>query len=79
MNSTETREEIIQDIVAIYKDADPFKKFVITVLIKASASNDTAPLHGLIKACPRNKSVKEAARKMIAMIEKNLASKGVQE
>lgn len=78
MNSTETREDVIQDIVAIYKDSDPFKQFVIMVLIKAGANNDTAPLHALIKACPRNKSVKDAARKMIAAIEKELASKGAQ-
>lgn len=44
----------------------------------ASANNDTAPLHALIKACPRNKDVKKAARLMIAAIEKELASKGVQ-
>lgn len=79
MNSTETREDVIQDIAAIYKDADPFKRFVIMTLIRSSVKNDTAPLYALIKACPRNKSVKDAARTMIAMIEKNLASKGGQE
>lgn len=78
MNSTETRDDVIQDIVAIYKDSDPFKQFVIMVLVKASAKNDTAPLYALIKACPRNKSVKDAARKMIAMIERNLARKDVE-
>lgn len=78
MISTETREEIIQDIVSVYEASDAFNKFVIRVLIKASVENNTIPLHALIKACPRNKSVKDAARAAIAIIEKNLASKEVQ-
>lgn len=75
MNSTDTREDLIKDIVSIYEASDPFKRFVIMILIKASANNDTAPLYALIKACPRKKSVKTAARTVIAMIEKKLASK----
>lgn len=77
MNGTNTTEDSTQGFLALYKAADPFKQFVVRVLIKASDSNDTAPLHALIKACPRNKYVKTAARKMIAAIEKDLASKEV--
>lgn len=78
MNRTTTSEDPTQEFLALYKAADPFKQFVVRVLIKAATSNDTAPLQELIRLCPRNKDVKAAARLMMAAIEKELASKEVQ-
>lgn len=77
MNRTTTSDDSTPEFLALYKAADPFKQFVVRALIKAGTSNDTAPLHNLISLCPRNESVKAAARLMIAAIEKELVSKEV--
>lgn len=77
MNSPTHHEDLTQEFLALYKAADPFKQFVVRVLIKAGTSNDTAPLHDLISQCPRHEDVKAAARLMIAAIEKELISKEV--
>lgn len=78
MKSPTHHEDLTQEFLALYKAADPFKQFVVRVLIKAATSNDTAPLHELIRLCPRHEDVKAAARLMMAAIEKELASKEVQ-
>ncbi|SKA72430.1 hypothetical protein SAMN02745130_01069 [Thiothrix eikelboomii] len=78
MNSPTPHEDSTQEFLALYKAADPFKQFVVRVLIKAGTSNDTAPLHKLIRLCPHHEDVKAAARLMIAAIEKELVSKKVQ-
>lgn len=77
MNRTTTSEDSIQEVLALYKAASPFKQAVVRTLIKAGTSNDTTLLHNLIRLCPRNEDVKAAARLMIAAIEKELVSKEV--
>jgi len=73
MNPLTNHEDSTQEFLALYRAADPFKQFVVRVLIKAGTSNDTTPLHELIRRCPCDHQVKEAAQLMIAAIEKSLA------
>lgn len=67
--TTPSRQEKERELLALYDAASPFKKYVMYVLISAASDKNTAPLHALIRACPRNETVKAAARKLIDYIE----------
>lgn len=67
--TTPSKQELERELLALYAAASPFKKYVIYVFISAASDKNTAPLYALIRACPRNKKVKAAARKLIAYIE----------
>jgi hypothetical protein len=73
MNPLTNHEDSAQEFLALYKAASPVHQFAVQVLINAGAANDTASLHELIRLCPCDHQVKEAAQLMIAAIEKSLA------
>jgi hypothetical protein len=53
----------------VYDSSDASTKLIIQVFVHAVAEQDTAPLRELLKLYRRNKGVREASQRLIALIE----------
>ena len=63
------RDELARKFMQVYDTSDASTQLIIQVFVHAVAEQETAHLRELIKLYRRNKNVREAAQRLIALIE----------